>query len=328
MKYNDLFTEFQNSYEEYFNVANGTEIKNDKDIGRYIKNYLASYKSYIDGMKTVLSRSFGEKIRDSFQDLQKDAYENNFSYRFIYNLRNYAQHCGSPITGIKRTINKEAKMTLEVDRFLSEHTGMQKSFRKELRNFAEDTIDVGAAIKSVNNIIIGMQNNIINLMIQDEKDRILKASYKLMEFYNKNSKDNGVLYIANDSDVESLKTLKSDEPMEVNIKISQVPHQLAKFILENISMEFIFRGRNSGKSKTFPVMFKVQSVIEIPKFMTGNDIVLHHGIKWLKVTESIGFAYKDGYDRYAALYVPHGLRMGSYKKMEDRFKNNTRDLFV
>lgn len=204
---------------------------------------------------------------------------------------------------------------------------MQRSFRKELENFAHDAIDVGDAIKSVNNIIIAMHNSIFNLMIDDEKDRVLRSEYGLMEFYNKNSKDKGVLYIANDSDVEGLTKLKRDEPTKVNVKFTQIPDQLAKFVLENISIEYIFKGRNVGQSKAFPVMFKAQSVIEIPKFMTGDRIVLHNDMKWIKVMESIGFAYKDGYDRYAAIYVPDGLSMDSYNGIGDRFKDKIKDLF-
>lgn len=326
-KYNELFTEFQRSYEEYLNVVNGTDTKNDNDIARYIKNYLGSYKSYIDGMETVLSRSFDNQIYKSFKDLQRKAYDNNFLYRFVYNLRNYAQHCGSPISSIERAINQETKMTLKVDRFLSDHTGMQKGFRKELENFPHDVFDVGAAIKSVNDTIIDMQNSIFNLIIEYEKDGVLKSAYDLMEFYNKNSKGNGVLYIANDSDVEALKTLKRDEHTAVNVKISQVPHQLAKFILESISIEYIFKGRNVGQSKGFPQIFKVKSAIEIPKFMTGDGIVLYNGIRWIKVAESIGFAYKDGYDRYVAIYVPHGLSMSSYNEIGDRFEDKIKYLF-
>lgn len=61
--------------------------------------------------------------------------------------------------------------------------------------------------------------------------------------------------------------------------------------------------------------------------MTGDRIVLHNSMKWVKVMESIGFAYKDGYDRYATIYVPHGLSMNSYNKIGDRFKDKIKDLF-
>jgi len=242
-------------------------------------------------------------------------------------LRNYAQHCGTPISNVRRAINEDTIIDLKVDKFLSEHTGMQKSFRKELENIVEEFIDVGAAIKSVYNSIISMQNSIFNLMIEDEKDGVLKSAYNLMEFYNKYARDKGVLYLATDSDIEGLTKLQRAEPTKVNVKFTQVPHQLTKFVLENVSIEFIFKGRNVGQSKAFPVMFKAQSVIEIPKYETGERLVLHNGIKWIKVMESIGFEYKDGCDRYAAIYAPHGLSVSSYNEIGDRFKDKIKDVF-
>lgn len=327
MKYNELFTEFQRSYEEYLIAADGTDTSKANDLVRYIKNYLASYKSYLDGMETVLSRTFDRKIYELFKKLQSKAYDSNFDYRFIYNLRNYAQHCGSPISNVKRSITEETIIDLKVTKFLSEHKGMQTKFRKELENVKYDYINVGAAIKSVNNIIIGMQNNIFNSMIDDGTDDVLRSAHTLMEFYNKYSKGKGVLYIASDSDIERLRKLQKDEPTKVNVTLTQIPHQLAKFVLENISIEYIFKGRNAGRSKAFPVMFKANSVIEIPKFLTGEQAVLYKDIKWLRVAESIGFAFKDGYDRYATIYVPNGLSMRSYNKIADRFKDKTRDVF-
>lgn len=175
--------------------------------------------------------------------------------------------------------------------------------------------------------MIGMQNSILNLMIDDGTDEVLRSAYTLMKFYDKYSKGKGVLYIASDSDIEGLRKLQKDEPTKVNVTFTQIPHQLANFVLENISIEFSFRGRNIGKSKAFPVVIKAQSVIEIPKFMTGEQVVLYKDIKWLRVAESIGFDFKDDYDRYAAIYVPNGLNMRSYNKIADRFKEKTRDLF-
>lgn len=78
MKYNELFTEFQRAYEEYLIAADGIDTSKTNDLVRYIKNYLAGYKSYLDGMETVLSRTFDKKIYDSFKKLQSKAYDCDF----------------------------------------------------------------------------------------------------------------------------------------------------------------------------------------------------------------------------------------------------------
>lgn len=320
MKYNELFIEFQRSYEEYLRLVDGSDINNDRDVVLGIKNYLASYKSYIDGMETLISRSFSNEIYEKFKKFQNKTFDENFNYRFIYNLRNYAQHCGSPISSISREINQGTKIELKVDKFLSEHTGMQKIFRKELECHTSDVIDVGIAMDSVYNLIVLMQDSILNLIIDNRKDDFLQSAYGIVLLYNKTAKHNGELCISNDDDINNLRSSKIDDSIVLPLGITPIPYQLAKLILKNISIKFTLEGKSIGQSKNFPQYLKVESIIHIPKFLTGSKFVLYKNIKWVRIIETIDFAYKDGYDRYTAIYVPSGLSIGEYAEIEERLK--------
>jgi hypothetical protein len=68
------------------------------DLNRLILNFLSAVRTYLDHTETRLKREkskYPEEIK-FFEVITSYAYDNNFSYRFLYNLRNYAQHCGLP----------------------------------------------------------------------------------------------------------------------------------------------------------------------------------------------------------------------------------------
>lgn len=70
------------------------------DINRVLLNLLSSVRMYLDHTETTTHRKYGDTspIYTNFRRACSDAYDNQFSYRFLYKLRNYAQHCGSPLS--------------------------------------------------------------------------------------------------------------------------------------------------------------------------------------------------------------------------------------
>ena len=69
------------------------------DINRHILNYLSAIRTFLDHSETNLKRRYGMKS-ERFKRFKKacfEAYDSKFSYRFLYALRNYAQHCGMPL---------------------------------------------------------------------------------------------------------------------------------------------------------------------------------------------------------------------------------------
>jgi len=68
------------------------------DVNRLLLNLLSTIRTFLDHKETTLKRKFG-KESDEFLYFEKEtniAFDENFEYRFIYKLRNYAQHCGLP----------------------------------------------------------------------------------------------------------------------------------------------------------------------------------------------------------------------------------------
>jgi hypothetical protein len=74
----------------------------DININRTFLNLLSSLRSYLDFMERLLKKRYGNNS-NIFKNFKKNSsleYDNNFSYRFLFNLRHYAQHKGFPIGSI------------------------------------------------------------------------------------------------------------------------------------------------------------------------------------------------------------------------------------
>jgi hypothetical protein len=76
-----------------------TEMPIHLNVNRAFLNLLASIRSYLDFMDRLMNRRFGRQSAPvrRFRSRCSQEYDSNLSYRFLYKLRNYAQHKGFPI---------------------------------------------------------------------------------------------------------------------------------------------------------------------------------------------------------------------------------------
>lgn len=92
-------------------------------------NYIMSVKTLLDHMETNINRKYGvDSIKfKQFKSLAATEYDSYFSYRFMYKLRNFVQHCGMPplsfeadkkISEDENELNVSLKVYFERDRLL------------------------------------------------------------------------------------------------------------------------------------------------------------------------------------------------------------------
>ncbi|MGY2096069.1 hypothetical protein [Pseudomonas simiae] len=64
-----------------------------------VLNYLNAVRIFVDHFKMKISRSFGKSSEQlgEYQQLLKTEFDEYFSYRLLYRLRNYTTHCGLPL---------------------------------------------------------------------------------------------------------------------------------------------------------------------------------------------------------------------------------------
>ena len=96
----EFFTQLDKSTAEY--LRDSLEARS---LNRYafranwqLINYLASMRFFLDYTETRVKRRFGKSSAQSekFKRACSSAFDSKFAYRFLYKLRNYAQHCGLP----------------------------------------------------------------------------------------------------------------------------------------------------------------------------------------------------------------------------------------
>lgn len=69
------------------------------NVNRCLANYLSSFRLFLDYTQLRLTRTYGKDSEQlsAFKAICSKLYDEHFSYRFLYRLRNFSQHCGMPI---------------------------------------------------------------------------------------------------------------------------------------------------------------------------------------------------------------------------------------
>lgn len=166
------------------------------NLNRLICNILASARMFLDHTEYNLKRTYG-KSSTEFADFKKTCshkYDTNISYRFLYKLRNFVQHCGMPV-GIIEIFSTKGKQenskwsgqleysnpnvlsshTLSIffdrDRLLESFKDWGKRVKSDLSQM-EERIEVTQHIRSFISDLSGIHRNVI-----DKSAKKIKTSY-------------------------------------------------------------------------------------------------------------------------------------------------------
>jgi hypothetical protein len=94
-----------------------------------ITNWLASTRLYLDSERDFILDQFGEKTEEfrQYRQITSQAFDSYPGYRFLYNLRDYAQHSGPPVSGM--TVSTDSSGQRVIDMYLSRSTLLVARFR-------------------------------------------------------------------------------------------------------------------------------------------------------------------------------------------------------
>jgi hypothetical protein len=216
-------------------------------------------------------------------------------------------------------------MRINKKTFINSHSGMQSQFRKELQKLELEEIDIDNAIKVVHKELEKIHNKLIGMFIESIEDCLYAASY-IREFYQKYNKYSGELSVISQGSVDEIIAM-SKESGTATINPYTVPSKIALFILAGAKIVFKFKGKLIGKSHSFPELLKSKNVLEMPEFMSGSKYVEHQKITWVKIQETTGTVWTDGYDRLFAIYMPSGIEKKFYNKMIDSLRQEEEKMF-
>ena len=92
-------------------VANG-----GAELNRHLMNFLASFRSFIDHSETHLHNADASGTwKQRFKQRASAFYDALFAYRFLYELRNYVQHCGLPFGGIHVSARRDQQGNVQTE---------------------------------------------------------------------------------------------------------------------------------------------------------------------------------------------------------------------
>jgi len=233
---NNPFEELNSSFEEYKTWFIQCGVDDAEKLVILVRNYLNNYYGFVCRWETYLKRNKNETMLKLFKESIKTIYDHNFEYRFIYNLRNYAQHCGNPISNVSESINNEFDITMDRDMFLAEHTKMQKKLIKELKTYEKSSLDVDYAIRRVHELLIELQNKLLTAMAISDS-AFLSSAVEIAKFYNTYNKENGTLYLLDNEEINELSAINKSQD-EAELSTFMIPIQLARFVIKGAHPAF------------------------------------------------------------------------------------------
>lgn len=193
-----------------------------KEATKNINNYLSSVSSYLTVMTSIVMNEFGKNsLKFNEWDLyRKKLHEDNFSYRFCYQLRNYSQHGHLPVDTIhysvsNYTINSQysVSFTKYKDTLLSSNYDWNNNYKSELETHNGD-FDLIPILTDYFSCVQKLFKKYTAL-----KDDNLK---QLINYLNKinndlNVPENYVLVIFNNPSLKSISSCTEDESLEYEV---------------------------------------------------------------------------------------------------------------
>ncbi len=165
------------------------------DVNRFMMHLLSSGKLFVDFAENQIKIKH-EQESEKFHKLTSQQYDNSFAYRFCYNLRNFSQHVGIPISALHKKqdyVDDEKviiSLLIEKDYLLNSSFNWKK-MRAEIE--ARNDIDAVELVKSYmkaitilygeyNKFLLNIHHrNLMNLKLSLENFGLVHRKYCIVE---------------------------------------------------------------------------------------------------------------------------------------------------
>ncbi|MEF2965397.1 hypothetical protein V3851_06080 [Paenibacillus sp. M1] len=202
----------------------------DFDTKLYINiiSFLTLFRTFLDHWETYIKRTYGNKSLEvtKFKDSTSLEYDRSFSYRFIYELRNFSIHCDIPLDNVNMKLNEETEeKTINIfanrDQLLTVYD-WKLVIKRDLL-VGPPNIDLYEHFESVIESVINIQRVAINLC---DTRKLLEAAMGILKIKEENS-------MASDFIIIEYTGLNKDSKPE-NINIEHIPIEFATYVITNI----------------------------------------------------------------------------------------------
>ncbi|KAA5549260.1 hypothetical protein [Adhaeribacter rhizoryzae] len=133
-KLNTNYDTIYNIYQEILNTINNNDAFN---LSRLLNEFFSAFKPFLEHWNKYLNNEFETLDNfNIFNEATNIEYDSFFAYRFIYNFRNYLQHCSFPRISITAKIseNGETQYSLFLDKneLLTQYNRWQRIVKIDL----------------------------------------------------------------------------------------------------------------------------------------------------------------------------------------------------
>lgn len=159
------------------------------NVNLHIINYLSTVKTFLQHSEFKLKKLYGKTSQryKNFENAKNYAFDTSFSYRFLYHLRNYVQHCGMPIAGFDEIrfghndkINKPVEVSLvaycDRNELLEKYDSWHRTLLEEIPKL-EPRIDI---TPHIHNMMICIKN-ISRVIIKDDLPELMEKTELLLK---------------------------------------------------------------------------------------------------------------------------------------------------
>lgn len=181
-------------------IAETTNSEIIPEINRRLINYLSSFRSFLDHLELKFKHIDSDtKHLSNFKNKTAYYYDHTFSYRFLYKLRNYVQHCGLPVGGCEFSASADmqdgsslykSSVYLNRDLLLANKSfTWGKSLEKEIKNQPErigimfHVTSLEDCIREINKLSVEMDLVKVNDPWKVLYERYVEVKSKFSDFY-------------------------------------------------------------------------------------------------------------------------------------------------
>lgn len=152
-----------------------------------VSNFLASASLFLTNAEVRLGKMFGEDSGElsEWNERRRTLHKNSFSYRFMYELRNYSQHYGLPVSGFNINIRHmlESNPSINLTMYLSKSELIKSKFNwgklKGEIEAIDGNSDIVPHLKKYYKILRRIQLNYLDLY----SNKILECSEYISTFH-------------------------------------------------------------------------------------------------------------------------------------------------
>lgn len=172
--YDELYKNIKNcSQDDRLKPSMYPDFKNQvlNELNKSLMGFLTAYKTFDDHNRKALSRAFGKTSQEYklYEESCHFAYDNYRAYRLFSYIRDYAQHCELPISGIdlSATWDKEHNQVcynrnifFDRDEFIKKDKNIKEKYKNVLMEYPEK-IEVSIVLPEFMEGLLEINGNLI-----------------------------------------------------------------------------------------------------------------------------------------------------------------------